>query len=147
MKKTLKRIFALICVVTMFSAPSTALAASEPVLVYQDDTSKFFEFQPDPYFVSAGNGTILQDTTNAQRWSVPAGHGFLTQFDLTGPGAFNVRIYKLEPIMELVYDETRGPYFSFFNHYIPPISTNTDYLVVVFAVTNIYITGYAGTIY
>ncbi len=151
MKKYFKKITVLLFASILFIMPATtALAASVPVLIYSDGSSKMFAYQPDPYHLAANRSVILQDTTNAQLWFVPAGHAFFTEFNLAerGPFAsFTVQIYKLEPTMHLIYTETLDTYWGFFNHNLDPISSDANYLIVVIAITDIRIANYQGLTY
>lgn len=154
MKKISKKGLVILFAALLFLSPvSTAYAASAPVLVYTydtgDETFKLFEFQPDPYLITAGNGAILRDTTNYQLWKVPAERAFYIQVDLASQGSFTVNVYRQEASLQLVYSETRTGYWDFFSCNIDPISYDASYLVVITAATtnNIYVHSYTGITY
>lgn len=119
--------------------------AFNPVLVYSDDSLKWFELQPTYHF-SPNDGAILPDTTNGKKWFVPAGHGFMPQLNLADYGSFIIRIYKLEPTMQLIYDQTFND-FEWFSYDMPPISSDANYLIVINAITDIDLVNYAGSIF
>lgn len=101
MKKLFKRIAILICIMTLFTAPSTALAASTPVLsnwLYTDEYFfRTFNYEPDPYYLQGSSGTslILRDITSSDGyWTVPAKYDFSLQVNLAQSGTFRVLIVK-----------------------------------------------------
>ena len=55
MKKKLKKLMVLTLVAAIFIMPaSTALAASDPVVVYDSDEATFIDYLPDPLHVAGG---------------------------------------------------------------------------------------------
>ncbi|MDF2608894.1 MAG: hypothetical protein K0R92_368 [Lachnospiraceae bacterium] len=154
MKKIFKKSLVILFAALLFLSPvSTAYAAtSAPVLLYSYDTGvetfKWFEFQPDPYFLTPGNGVILQDTTNNQQWSVLAGRTFTFQINLAQGGSFDVLIYRLESSPQLVHSETVTGYSNFYLKTFNPISYNANYMVVIRAAnTDISVQSYSGSTY
>lgn len=154
MKKICKKSLVILFAALLFLSPvSTAYAAtSSPVLLYSYDTGvetfKWFEFQPDPYYLTPSNGVILADTTNNQQWNVPAGRAFFFQINLAQHGSFDVLIYRLESSPQLVHSETLNGYWDFYSYNFDPISYDANYMVVIRATTtNIYVKSYTGSTY
>lgn len=146
MKKMLKKIMVLVVAATLFVMPaSTALAASNPVVIFDDDDLTFITYQPDPYFLEGGHSLILADITNSDGWwDVPAGKYFRLQLTLDGnvSGTFRVLIVNSSGI---VYDSVITGAFALCE--VPPIPTNTRYQIWVTAYSHINIYGYGGALY
>ena len=88
MKKIIRRIAALICIVTLFAAPATAFADSvtvfatpEPVLDFQIDGIISISYSPGPLFLEIGSSVYIPKniTRPDGRWFVPAGQSIRFQ--------------------------------------------------------------------
>ncbi|MDF2906820.1 MAG: hypothetical protein K0R34_2141 [Herbinix sp.] len=142
MKKMFTRIAALMFLVMLVSAPSTALAASTPVLVINVPGTKVFEYQP-PYYLESGHSTILQDTTTSDgRWYVPAGNTFSIDCMLINgqTGTFRMVISSDTGI---VYNESVTA--NWLTHEILPQSTAKTYQVLIYSYSGISIDTYTGS--
>ena len=145
MKKLLKRIIVIAFVAVLFTAPSTALAASTPVLQVEDDGFKYFLYEPEPYYLAGNNSTFLKDTTTSDGWwRIPAGRPFYTNVYLNEPGTYRVIISKEGT--GVVYDS--GIITEFTSQAVfPPLTKDAKYLIWITAYTNINIMAYDGIFY
>ncbi len=146
MKKMLRRISALVCIVTLFAAPATAFAASEPVLSFSYDENpeyqfKIFKFVPEPYFLSGSQAIalILRDvTTSDGLWNTPEGLTFRVDIIFSGPCTFRLLVARMG--YGTVLDETVTGSSCYFD--IPSISSNAEYQVWILPYSDVYIETY-----
>lgn len=147
MKKLLKRIIAIAFVAILFTAPSNALAASTsmPVLIFNQEGIKYFEYQPSPYYLSSNTSVVLEDTTTADKWwDIPANHESTNNFYLKESGYFRVMVFERNE--GLIYDT--GVINDFYHQIrFPAQTTAKKYQIWVTAYTPINITGYDGFLF
>ena len=74
MKKFITKVFALICIISLFTAPTSVLAASVAVCTYNANGLKLFTLQPSPLQLEPGNAFVCADTTTSTYgyFTVPA---------------------------------------------------------------------------
>jgi hypothetical protein len=82
MKNLFKKIVILVVSVTILLIPtSTVLAASTPVVIYNNNGVTFYEYQPDRlHLASDTTHFFLNALTNTYTWSVPAGKSMYFSF-------------------------------------------------------------------
>lgn len=144
MKKILKRIAVLMCIVTLFAgssnalaASSTVLAASTPVITINFPDFKAYQFQPSPYELTSGSTIFLNDPSHsgpmAGYFYVPAGNmaGFVVNCTAFTPQkALQVNLIQLNH--GIVYSTITSNGDAYFN--IPAIANDANYVLQISAV-------------
>jgi hypothetical protein len=132
MKKTSKIIIALVFVLTLASAPSIALAAPQPILVYEDPSMgyKYFEYQPSSLIIQPGHSDILRNNVNGGVWYVQAGQQlyFNCSFDYASTYEFKIVRTSTSP-QEIIVSET--VYTDGFGITTLPMEQSGTYLIIV----------------
>ncbi len=139
MKKVLSSILAIALVVVLFSAPTTAQAASSlPTLSV--DVGGFRQYQYTPYYNVTTTTTLLDITTSNGQWYVPAGQTFNFECNLTGTSTFTVYIFQNDQIF-LTLPMTANHFANTFT----PKSFNAYYkILIVPTAGNVAVTDYYG---
>jgi hypothetical protein len=98
MKKILRKITVLALAATLFVMPaSTALAASEPVLVLETDNLKGFDFLPDPYPLKPGGSLFLHNNVIDGYWAIPKGNKMTVVSNFVYNDVLEYRVYRVLP--------------------------------------------------
>ncbi|SHO46861.1 hypothetical protein [Anaerocolumna xylanovorans] len=139
MKKILSRILAVALAVVLFSAPSTAQAATVPICINISDSTKAFFYNPS-LEVSQYQEVVLENENHGY-FNVPAGNDFSF---LLGLGDTEYHSYRLS-----IYKVNYGLYFDsqiitdrFPRYTIPKSSTDASYVVVLKAYTDLTVDTY-----
>ncbi len=153
MKKIYKRISIVLCIIFVFSAPSSVLATVIPqpvcTFTYSDSTLdwKIYEYQPTPYSLSLNVGIALPDTTSSDKyWHVPAGNQVHFTCTFTSSGVSKIKVYEVTGTLQftLLYDYDYkvldGNYFD-----LPSSSTDKTYMITIECYSNLgfSISGYS----
>lgn len=147
MKKLFKRIAVLLCIVTLFNIPTTALAASAPVLTFNDSGFIVYEYQPEPYYLPIKGiyDFMNYGVTSDGQWKVPAGnpfHFFFSYEESTMDVRVLIRRFTSPNTATIVYDEIVSSNLSGIQIDIPAHSENTSYFVTIVAYKAINLTAY-----
>lgn len=116
MKKMFKMIIALVFVLTLVSAPSIALAAPQPILVYEDPSMgyKYFEYQPSSLIIQPDHSDILRNNVNGGAWYVQAGQQLFFNCFFDFDSTYEFKIVRTSPspqeviVTEVVFTENFG---------------------------------------
>ena len=141
MKKMLKKLLVLV-VATIFVMPaSTALAQSSLVLVDRTADSVSYAYQPDPYYVSAGQGALLINDYEADDlFHVDPWTDFSFMVMLKYYSTYRIYVTNVNT-NQLVYTQQFSGYGSMFT--IPNNSSSgAAYRVIIDGVTDMYINNY-----
>jgi hypothetical protein len=142
MKKMLKRIMVLVVAATLFVMPaSTALAASNLVLVDRTANSVSYAYQPDPYYLRAGQGLVLiNDYVADDLYHVKGWTNFTFWVDLQYYSTFRIFVTNMNTGQLVFTDE-----FSSYGCGITvPNNSSSEavYRVIIDGVTDTYVTTY-----
>ncbi len=146
MKKIVRKIATLVCIVTLFAMPAaTAYAVSIPTYVgsgnYVFNTGE--TLAPNESFFCMDYANSTNPSTTLGLWNVPAGNYFSFYLN-RGYGTINVEIYRIN--VGLVYQQVyTGP----ISIQLPPISSNAEYSVLITNVSSeiSYLGGYGGLVH
>lgn len=137
MKTFLKRFIALTLAVLLFVAPSTAIAASTPELIYSDGSMKWFVYEPSPLQIK--NATHLKDTTTSDgTFYVPAGKNLKITIIFADESAYRVMIYPSVG-SAIIGNIEEGPSVSID---IPAYNVGINYKVMISAISLLSVTDY-----
>ncbi len=130
-----KKIVAIVCILSVFCIPATALAASNPTPICSTYTEslKVFAYSPTPYSITPGSYLTLEDTVTGGPWYVPANKSFRFGCGLTSKVTFTYAVYNSSN--QVIQTQTIAS--SSFSFNIPPSSSGEFYFVRVFAVSNL----------
>lgn len=145
MKRVLSRILAIAIAIVLFSAPSTAQAASSSLTLVRNDSGvKIYQWLPDPFHITQGNYNTLADfTTSDWKWHVPANKSFNFWFNFTQ--ACNYTYIVNVNGETYIYKSVVGSNGTEFT--IPASSTDSIVYVLVIADSgNVYQDAYYGII-
>lgn len=137
MKKYLRKILAMTCVAVFLMSPSTAFAASVPVLTHDEPYYKQYVYQPAPYHIRYSL-SLYDLSTSDGKWHIEAGKYFSPGFVLSSSGSFTVTI--VEDQDGIVYQKRVTA--QSFNYTFLPKSRDADYLIRIDAESDIYIESY-----
>ena len=149
MKKKLKKLMVLTWVAAIFIMPaSTALAASDPVVLYDSDEATFIDYLPDPLHVAGGgyHPVLLKDLTESSGdWYVPVGKSFNFTFWTQEPNTtVRIIIYKNSSIVSDYVSSSTVYGYSFD---ITPEGTNNRWRFLIVPYTDVTFIGYGGVLY
>lgn len=105
MKKMLRRIIALVAVITLVSAPTQALA-KDPDYVYEDPSLRFkcFYYESDPIVIYPGYSDLLRNNDYEGYYYLEEGENFLFFLNLKSISYFRIIIYNLTNNSEILED-------------------------------------------
>lgn len=139
MKKIFSRILAITLIITLFSSPSVAKAATILPILTQDSGS-FREYDYSPYYNVTSQTTLTDITTTNGQWFVPAGKTFNFECNLNVVSSFTVYIFQNDQIF-LTLPMTAGHFANTFT----PKSFDAYYkIIIVPSSSNVAITQYFG---
>lgn len=143
MKKMLKKIMVLVVAATLFVMPaSSVLAASNLVLIDRTANSVTYAYQPDPYYVRAGQGTLLiNDYVADDYFHVNGWTDFTFWVNLEYYSTYRIFVSNMRT-NELVYTQEFSGYgcgFTVRNN----SSNEAVYRVIIDGVTDMYISSYS----
>lgn len=132
MKKFLTRFIAIALVAILFTAPSTAQAASSPVLANWGDNFRTYSLMPDPLILDPNTTMTLDDFASSDLyWHVSSGKSFT--FDLgigdDNYGSFLFTIERVGTVSSHNTIVTVGP--AGFTYTIPPIPVDAKYKITI----------------
>ncbi|MDF2485667.1 MAG: hypothetical protein K0R46_1835 [Herbinix sp.] len=104
MSKMLKRIAVLVFLVTLVSAPSTALAASQAVCVADYGYYKSFEYQPSPLEIRPGFSANLSNNIFDGLFVTAENTRLHVACNTSFNGQLRYRIYRTTPTFSLVVE-------------------------------------------
>jgi hypothetical protein len=130
MKKMLRRIVTLVLAATLFIMPaSTALAAPQPVCIFNTPGNLGYEYQPE-YVMPAQSQLFLNDYTSSNGYiNIPAGKTFDFMLNCQSSAPYYIEIIQGQPWAGVVYTDviqTGGTRIV-----IPPQSTDKSYLISI----------------
>jgi hypothetical protein len=145
MKKMLKRLLVLVVAATILVMPaSTALAESN--LVLEDRTADYvsYAFQPDPYFLSAGQEKLLINDYEADDLFHVDPYTNISFFVyLNYYSTYRIRVVNITT-NELVYNKQFSGYGCGFT-VLNQTNYGSKYRVIINADTDVYITRYGAS--
>jgi hypothetical protein len=149
MKKMLRKIMVLALAATLFVMPaSTALAASQPVVLNDADGNTLIGFQPDPLSLQGGgsNFWFLDDITSTDlNWYVPAGKSFNFQiFTNEANTTTRIQIFRNGTKVSDYVSSSTSYGYSFRN---APESNDVSWSFCICPYTDMTIAYYAGSVY
>ena len=134
MKKVLSRILAIALAIVLFSAPSTAQAASTtstPTLIVFTDNLKYYDYRPDSYDLGTSSIVLTDLFGSNGDWVVPAFSRLSFSIDFQTSTKYRITVVKMgtyssDIIMNNVYTGGVGVNFS-----LPVYDTDTVYRIIL----------------
>lgn len=143
MKKMLRRIAVLVCVATLSILPaSSVLAASNLTLVDRTADSVSYAYQPDPYYIYSGGGTILlNDYVADDLFHVDPWTEFTIGVSLKYYSTYYMTVFNVNTGQVVYQGQTSayGSSVSFYNN----SSSEAAYRVHLSAITDLYVGSYS----
>ena len=139
MRKILTRVLALICMITMFTAPTSAFAASVAVCTYNQDNLKIFTLQPGPFVMNTGDSFMCMDTTASYGYfTVPANESSTFRCKFSSPCQYKLTVIQVGAgYVDTVNGTTALKYIGF-----PVSDMERQYVVLITATSPCYLVDY-----
>lgn len=106
MKKMVRRIAALVCIMTLFAAPATAFA-NTPDYIYEDPITgyKYFSYASDPIIINPGYANLLRNNDYSGYFYAEAGEVATFYISFVLVGDFRFIIHQLGGSSGTLVDE------------------------------------------